>query len=63
MYAVRACIDQLIENSKKLQTQLTNTKNAIRNLQAICDHEMQYSWHDSHHNYFVCKHCLYEESR
>lgn len=33
----------------------------IKEKQKSCSHEFEYEFHDSHHDYYICKHCGLED--
>lgn len=53
---------ELHDKKEKLEKELEKVDAAIEALQEVCDHDMVYDGHDSHHNYHKCSICNYTES-
>lgn len=55
-------VEPLLKVRKELSVKLNNVDDAIRSLQAICDHDYINDGHDSHKDHYKCKNCSHETS-
>ena len=41
--------------------ELEKSKNSLKELMCTCQHDMEFLWSDSHHDYYRCTKCGFEE--
>jgi len=54
---------KLFERKDTLDKELKKVDAAIKALQEVCEHDWQPNGHDSHKDWFVCKHCRKDDWR